>query len=564
MKNSCHLLQGERLKAVVGINRQFYSHDVSFKFYNRACLGTSRHATIAFMINEMSPVMQQLWLAKALAVAHASDHMHLPAQQELLSQWTTQACNNPSTEWDHAHNLAKYWLQGLRSSSHSAKAKEFLGQMVACKFLQGPTLAAAVMFFEAETQPLRMMRLWHLTKDIFSQELLVLHLERLLLPPLPQGKKLKVSQVGRHFWKTWLDLETALTPEAFAKGMLLNVRSNLLSRQGVDAKTAATEAWAMLCDVEAHLPPMAPESELMATLGHLPRLVSILVEYSDMQMLRHLPWANVQAKFDAQPDLFASVWTHFFERHKNILLDILPDIQPQYHAAIFESYMAIPELQLDEERAGPLLRLVNAHPMWAPLLNKTLSSKSGHSRLGTYLLSSGSNKAELRAKNFPSAFLSNLTSVQWNRVLNLDFRTSHTQSGKLDYIWEMVQQHGLDALARSPELHKITLQAIQAVVHDNRQVSPWDVTLGLPPFCTHLINWYLPQTERLPWLLAWSEKPSQDKMLAQTYAWFNPEVTVPPLEELRALRQVLPDGTLMDVLRHLTAKVESLPLPDMV
>lgn len=514
------------------------------------------------MINEMSPIMQQLWLANALAVAHASDHMHLPAQQELLSRWTTNACGEPATDRNHAYNLARYWLQGLRSSSHSAVSQSFLENMMACDFLQEPTIAAATDFFANESQPLRMMRLWHLTKDIFAKDLLVSHLERLFAAPLAQGKKLKVSQVGRHFWKTWLDMRPILTEDVFNKGMLLNVRTNLLSRQSVRPKDGAQEAWAMLCAVEEYLPPMATDSDFFASMGNLPRLISVLVEYSDMQMLRHLPWADIQEKFSHQPGLFMPVWSHLFERHKNILLDILPSICREDHASIFDWYMGIAELQLDEERAGPLLRLVNAEPMWAPLLQKTLLSKSGHSRLGTYLLSN--QKSELRAKNFPSPFLASLTSVQWARILNLDVRSSQANPGKLDLIWTMVQQHGLPALARTPELQTLTFQTIQSAIHDSRKVSPWDVTLGLPVFCMALVNVYLPEPDRFAWLLSWSEKPSQDKMLRQAFAWFNPNVSVPPLEELQTLRQLLPDGTLLDVLKHLKLNIEPLALPDMV
>ena len=485
--------------------------------------------------------------------------MHLPATQAMLSEWTQAACNEKTTDANHAYNLARYWSHGLRFPMHVEIARAQLQKMLAKDYLHASVILAVDTLLANEIQPLRIIRLWSLVHELLPYSVLAPHLERLLGAPLPTGKKLKLSQIGLHCWKPWFLMHNELTPAVFNAGMELHIRACLISRQGVDPLSRAANAWEMLDISEKKLPPLNEHSELVHL--NLPRQLSILIEYADSQTLQWLPWLKIQERFASQPDALYCVWLHIFQKHKTALLRIVPDIQENYHARILAWFLDLEKFQFEDGRCALMLDLVRKFPAWTPLLNKMLTSDLGYRTLGSFLLESPQEK--ISASRFPGLYFSELSAQQWSKIFQPEVQKRWTPN-QLSRIWEIIFVYNVKALGSIPCLQQTTMRELLKFVPSQKKINSWDLSLGLPAFYKTLLNIYLTEDEQEDWFVDWTENPNVEKMVVRAFQWFNPNIDVPPLSELLLLTQVLDNANILTVLAHLSKNIETIELPNMI
>ena len=506
--------------------------------------------------------MQRAWLSRGVLAVQPNDQMYMPAPQTLLVQWTLDACREKETDVAHVYNLARYWSHGLRFPAHGPTARIHLQKMLQEDHLTDQTLRAVDAVFSGEVQPTRVVRLWGFTHDILPSACLVPHLDRLLNEPLPTGKKLKITQVNPENGAAWLNLRDQLRPAAFKAGLELHLRANLISRQDMAPLKRSMAAWDLLQGSESVLHLL--EEQLDPAHLSIPRLLAVILHYADSQTLRYLPWPAVQKYFAGNPQALEFVWIHLFNNHKTLLLSILPDIQPKFHARLLHMLLEFPEFPLEDDHCLPMMNLVRQFPAWTTLLDKMLACKDGYKKLGHYLLGSAHPHSLPPIDLLSHKFLSQLNAQQWRRMLMPEGRPAYNVQ-QLFNIWEVVRVHKLQTLATCSWLQQATLQAIPHAVSRLNKVSAGDVSLGLPPFYATLLLLHLDGDAQEAWLNDWLVQPSAEKMIVQAFQWFNPTIKVPPLRELRLLSQALSEkASIVDVLDHLSHKIETLELPNML
>lgn len=516
------------------------------------------------MLHELPSKIQHAWLARAVSAIQPNDQMHMPEPQALLAKWTAAAYNDIDTPAEHAYHLARYWSHGLRFPAHAPTSRQHIVNMLACPHLKQSVIDASDALLAAEMQPVRLMRLWALVHDVLPEKSLVPQLNRLLSEPLPTGKKLKITQINPTIWARWLPMQEKLTPAAFKAGLELHVRANLTSRQETDPVARAAVAWEMLQGYTPVLDLLDAPLCVEPTEMQLPRPLPTLLEYADAQTLEHFPWDLVQAHFQHEPEVLYPVWLHLFNRHKNVLLKILPRIEAQYHERILYWFLELEDFYLEDDRCAPMLRLVKEYSAWAHLFNKMLRGRNCYKKLGTYLLASCNPQSPPEASQMPGQYLAQFGQDQWRGMFMPEGRPSFN-SLQLFQIWELVRVHKLDKLATCGWLQRATMEAIPLQVTRLNKVSVWDITLGLPAFYATMLRVFLPEAEQESWFLDWTEKPSVEKMIVQTFKWFNPDIEVPTLRELHLLAQAFSgEATIVDVLSQLGRKIETLELPSVL
>lgn len=516
------------------------------------------------MLKELSSKMQRAWLARAISGIQPNDQMHLPEPQAVLMQWTQDACLDKKTDPDHAYNLARYWAHGLRFPAHGPLCRTHLQMLLQEEHLCEAASRATQVLLAAEIQPLRIVRLWAFIDTIVPDDVIVPHLERLLTAPLPVGKKLKIGQIQPQHWKAWLNMQSKLTALAFATGLELHLRANLTSRQDLDPSARAKAAWEMLSGSESVLPLLTEPVELAEL--RIPRALSLILQYADSQTLRHLPWADIQVHFSGKPAALQRVWLHIFQHHKNLLLEIMPSIQKQYHTFIRADFLACHDYVLDQERCAALMPLLMRFPDWQVLFEEMLARKQGWHRFGDYLLGVQSPQSAPSPAQVSSALLSRFNATHWRYVL--DGHRAPLNAHQLFTLWELVRAHRLTNLQAAPFLRQATMQAtMQAFTGPtSRQKKPslWDVSLGLPDFYASAMQVFMSESEQEQWLTDWTEGASADKMIVQVFKWFNPHINVPPFKELHLLTQAFGDNaTLVDVLGHLNQKIDTIDMVEL-
>lgn len=516
------------------------------------------------MLHELPSNIQRAWLARAVSAIQPNDQMHLPEPQALLAKWTAAACSDITTHPEHAYHLARYWAHGLRFPVHAPTSRNHIVKMLACPHLKPSVIEASDTLLAAEVQPVRLMRLWALVHDVLPDESLVPQLNRLLCEPLPIAKKLKITQINPTLWATWLPMQEKLTPPAFKAGLELHVRANLTSRQDADPVARADVAWKMLQGYTHVLDLLDAPLSVEPTKMRLPCPLHTLLEYADAQTLEHFPWDLVQAHFQYEPEVLYPVWQHLFDRHKNVLLKILPRVEAQYHERILYWFLELEDFYLEDDRCAPMLRLVKEYYAWEHLFNKMLRGKNCYKKLGTYLLASSNPQSPPEANQMPGQYFAQFSQDQWRGMFMPEGRPNFNAL-QLFQIWELVRVHKLDKLATCGWLQRATMEAIPMQVTRLQKVSVWDIKLGLPAFYATMLQIFLPEEEQEAWFVDWTDKPGVEKMIVQTFTWFHPEIEVPPLRELQLLAQAFNgDATIVDVLSQLGRKIETLELPSVL
>lgn len=487
-----------------------------------------------------------------------NDQMHAAAPQALLTQWTTEACQDNSTPLVHLANLAKYWVHGLRFPEHAPAACAQLSALVQTAHARASTQQALQDLLDAEMQPIRLMRLCTQVINLVAPSTLATHLERVLSGEIPTGKKLKLSQLALSGWTTWLELRPYLSQTTFQTGLMLHVRAHLTTRQNVNPAQRVPDAWAMLMACAQYLPDV-PTDNVHSSMG-LPKPLAMFMAHADAQTLHHAPWREIQQLYPNDRAAFMLLWRQLFAEHKNVLIAIATDIEEHYHDEIRAWYLDT-DYTLEEDRCKTMLALVKNYPAWSPLLLQMLNTKQGFQKLGSHLL--GTHAATPPSpRNLPGPFLRSLTPGQWSNLLKAS-QTINTEM-QLASAWALVQAHDLTALEGCPALQKMTLSALQSVKQANKKVSAWDIHLGAPMFYASMVSRYVPEPMQMDWFETWMANPTTDCMLVQIFQWFNPDVVVPPVGELLQLRQAMGDCGLIDILMQLNKKIETIALPDMV